>query len=205
MASLAVMVQSFDMPKAVLTDSVEKPKRAPRKRAAPIEGEVVKVPRKRTPRKVITEDDVSDTLVVSTVSQTRKAPTLIGSEIERKKTQRTQSLIISGVILVGFAVSAVVGFSDSGKIDINATIASRNAELSPDGSSQLIPVQNTSQEPDGGLIGLGDTPISAEAVSTTTASTTDQSASSTESVASSTPVGNVPMNEPDISEPAPVE
>jgi hypothetical protein len=86
------------------------------------------------------------------------------------------------IILSGFVSSAAVGYLDQGAIDVNQTIAARNERIERgELQEDIISVQNTSREPDGGLIGLGiggpETPPPAPA---TTASTSDDTASSSD-------------------------
>ena len=189
------------MARAVLTDENEKPKRAPRKRVVLADPDAVRTPRKRAPRKVAPKSSTQEEEIVSQpkVVSERRAPTTIATEFSQQKAKRKQLIIVGVLMVVGIGSSAAVGLSDSGKIDVNATIESRNNQLNPDGSQPvLVPVQNTSREADGGLVGLGDQAAPVVESASTSASSADATASSTEQTASSTPVGNIPLNEPDL-------
>lgn len=193
---------------------VEKPKRAPRKRAnasVPIaDGEtpapVKRAPRKRAPKKVV--EEVSERVAPPpSPSPRRKAPTPIAATKATRKSFKRQFAVVVVMMIVGLGTSAAVGVSDKGKIDINKIIEERNRRVeSGELQEQIIPVQNTSRLPDGGLIMAEDqTPPPAPVpAATTTASTTDATASST---ATSTPVEmGVPATPQELGQPeAPAE
>lgn len=190
------VVQSSHMPRAVLTDENDVPKKATRKRAVTsVEEDGSSTPRRRAPRAKKAEVSNESLSEERVTSQTRKAPTPIASEQEQRVVGRKRLLITATVIILGFVSSAIVGFSDPGKIDINQVIQQRNKQLTSGGQTDVvtIPVQNTSQEPDGGLIGLGIEPTPpATQEATTTASTTEQTATTTEA--------NVPLTNEEAQE-----
>ena len=128
----------------------------------------------------------------------RKAPTPFSFNRNLLSKKRKRTIVASLVMLVGVGASAVVGFTDSGQIDVQKTIEERNARIrnnNPDerdvlNSTVEVPVQNTnsSGQPPKPLKGLGigsgnaQTPPPEPDVSTSTASSTDQTATSTEEV-----------------------
>jgi hypothetical protein len=184
------VVQSLNMSPDEETEVVlEKPKRTPRKRAPKVISDEApkKAPVKRAPRKTAPKKEEA---APEPDTPKRKAPTPIASEKVTKRKGRRQAIIIGVMILVGICASAVVGFTDKGQIDVEGTIAWRNEEARSAGrESAVIPVQNTPQLPDGGLIGMGiGGPVGGNA------STTEPTASSTPPTASSTePVGQSPL------------
>lgn len=161
------------MPRAV-KEVEEAPKRAPRRRvakpkaAAVANEEVVAAPR-------------------------RKAPTQIPSEprVVRSGGKSMRVYIFGVFLLVGFGAAAAIGYSDAGQININAVVSERNAKLSAGAASATdagvgdqasgsytIPVQNTSNLPDGGLNGsVNPTPVPLPPIeeATTTATSTASS------------------------------
>jgi hypothetical protein len=173
---------------------VEKPKRAPRKRVAKVVSEEAETPapapRKRAPRKS-SEDAVKRTPRKRVAKEEdtptpRKAPTPLASEKSNSKKSKKQRYVVGILMFLGIASSAAVGFTDKGSINVEATITARNEQSRAAGrEGEIVPVQNTDVQPDGGLIGLmgsDSTPPAAPV------------ASSTEAVASSSaPVGNIPM------------
>ncbi len=184
-----------------------KPKRAPRKRAPKAAASVDDVssapvkraPRKRAPRKPkaevesgVVEREVPAPAPVRTTM--RKAPTPIATEKASRRSAKRQMILVATLIILGLGGSAAVGFTDKGRIDINQLITERNRKIeSGELHESIIPVQNRSQEVDGGLI-----PVAEEAAPQVSgvASTT---ASSTEATASST--GNIPTPPEEIVNP----
>lgn len=181
------------------TDVVlEKPKRTPRKRVAkvvsddaPKKAPVKRAPRKTAPRKKVQKEDDEDLISDSVVTPKRKAPTPIADGVAGKKKSRKQLIVIMTMLVIGVGASAAVGFTDKGQIDVEGVITWRNEQARSAGNDgAIVPVQNTPQLPDGGLIGMGiGGPIEGTASSTPSAA-----ASSTPATASSTqPVGQVPL------------
>lgn len=185
-----------------------KPTRAPRKRAAKVEVEsrdAEFAPFKRAPRKRTLKSPIVETVSVAEMKEgkekatRRKAPTSISAERATKKNGRRQLIVVAVLLVLGVGSSAAVGFTDKGGIDINQLIAERNRKIeSGELHESIIPVQNTNQAPDGGLIPLGD--AAAPQVSGA-ASTTDATATSS---ATSTEEGNIPTPPEEI-EVAPIE
>ncbi len=136
------------------------------------------------------------------VSVRRKAPTR-PLEVEdsikplRQSQKPEKSIYISGALFgIGLLAAALIGYSDAGQINPATVIAERNARLSAgvadaDGgvTTQVIPVQNTSTEKNGGLIRSTEPqnqPLqeTSSDSATTTATSTTEVASSTEEVVS---------------------
>lgn len=158
---------------------IEKPKRAASKRATSVSTAASDKP-KPTRRKTTTTEAVAE------VSK-RKAPTTLGSKERNKSPARKHAAIIAALLIIGVGGSAAIGFTDPGQIDVVKAITERN-EQAKNGDTPnpiMVPVQSTTQEPDGGLVGLGiggpEVPPAA------TASSTETAASSSE------PVGQAPL------------
>lgn len=149
---------------------------------------------KKTVDKKLTPETKVEKSVDSKTTGSRRAPTKIASGKASKKTKRKQVAIVIVLILVGVGASAMVGITDPGAIDVNTTIEARNDRMRDSGqdSSQVVsvPVQNTTGQADGGLIGLGIgsqpvAPTPASELATSSATTSDSVATSTEQVATS--------------------
>lgn len=158
---------------------IEKTKRVPRKRAPLVSVSAAEKP-KQTRKKT-----VSSEVVVETAK--RKAPTTLGQKRAAKSPARRHAVVIGLLLIIGVGGSAAIGFSDPGEIDVVKTITERNeqAKNSDTPNPIMVPVQSTTQEPDGGLVGLGIG--GPEAQPATTSSSTETTASSTE------PVGQAPL------------
>lgn len=62
----------------------------------------------------------------------------------------------------GVGGSAFVGYTDQGTIDVNQVIEARNEQVRASGSGEaIIPLQNVTQRPDGGLVGGRETTTTA--------------------------------------------
>ncbi len=161
---------------------LEAPKRAPRERApkADFNHDAAAVPLKRAPQKRAVRK--ADNEPAPARISARKAPTPIAAERAKVKRSRKNATVVAVLLLLGVGSSAAVGFTDKGQIDVAQTIAQRNEAARAAGQPELtIPVQTT-LEPNGGLIGVGDDP----SVQPPAATTTPATASSTEAAASST-------------------
>lgn len=158
---------------------IEKTKRAPRKRAP-----LVSAPAAEKPKQTRKKAAVSEAVVETTK---RKAPTILISKGTTKSPARKQVFIVATLLIIGVGSSAAIGFTDPGQIDVVKTITERNeqAKNSDTPNPIMVPVQSTTQEPDGGLVGLGIG--GPEAQPATTPSSTETIASSTE------PVGQAPL------------
>ncbi len=182
------MIQSWYMSSPDETEVVlEKPKRAPRKRAPKVVfsddaglASVNSTPRKRFTKKttVTNESDTRDER-----SSARKAPTPIAAERAKTRRGRKNITVVAILLLLGIGSSAAVGFSDKGQIDVAQTIAQRNDAARAAGQPEIIIPVQTTLEPNGGLTGVGDDP---KAQPPAQATTTPETASSTEATASTT-------------------
>ncbi len=117
----------------------------------------------------------------------RKAPTPVAETKERAARSNVLLYAGIGVFAVLLALSAVIGFTDRGAINVQNLIESRMASATPEEKARLEQAQKATANnvPDGGLI-LSDTPDAPAAPVATstpsTASSTDATASSTEAV-----------------------
>ena len=172
-------------------EELEKPKRVSRKRVPKVVEEdsiVTLVPQKRPTRNKMSVEGVGEKAKTSSQTKTqkvastdRKAPTPIAATKESTKTLRRQTMVFGVLILIGVSASAIVGFTDKGPINVEKTIAERNDRISRgEIQGEVVPVQNTPQVPNGGMVGLGTGGSENVASSTaTTASTTSPSNAST--------------------------
>ncbi len=165
---------------------VEKPKRAPRKRVVKSVSETDDSP-KPTPRKRVTKKETDDSpkrttsrrKTVDEDAPARKAPTPIATQKVPTRKSKKQRYVVIALLVLGIASSAAVGFTDKGSINVEATITERNEQSRAAGrEGEIVPVNNTDPEPDGGLIGLME--VSSTPVATPTASSTESVATSTE-------------------------
>lgn len=96
------------------------------------------------------------------------------------------SLVFAGIVVIGGAV--MIGRSDSGQINVSATINESNQQLSPDGTAQNAQVNAVPEAfknmPNGGLVPQGGE--SAPAEQATQGESQDGQASTTNTAASST-------------------
>lgn len=162
-------------------ESVEtKPKRVRRPRvAATADGDTPPAPRRRTRRftpvmtapESLPEEEVVSPVVEREVDPTprRKAPVRVVPASGATRTVRTRSVVpvvvMVGVFFSGIGLSAAVGLTDKGTIDVVAKMqeqsalqAGMNGDSASDGqdTGQVIPVQNTPVNvPNGGLRGRG--------------------------------------------------
>lgn len=134
----------------------------------------------------------------STVSSTRKAPTESATASYRgENKQRSKTFIIGCIFFaVLLGVSAMIGYSDKGQLNVEATIASRIKNASPEEQESLrdVPIQQQQTViPNGGLVGMGQSeppPAPPAPISTSTdatASSTDVVATTTKEVVEETP------------------
>jgi hypothetical protein len=100
--------------------------------------------------------------------------------------QRVQPLIIVAVILLSIGLSAAIGFTDEGRIDVAETIEARNQRILNNTTDErdagtptdvLIPVQNTQVVPTSALIPIPDDqllppPLAASSTASSTATST---------------------------------
>ncbi len=164
------------------------------------EKEVRKTTAKKTVRRTTTKVVPAKTTVRKAVTTTvRKAPARILPPVQNSR--RTPKMFLAGfvffVVLLG--VSAAIGLSDKGQLNVENLITARKQNATPEEKVVLesVPTEQAKNNiPNGGLVGMGQPePVIPPSVDTssTTATTTDNTASSTEhtetsvSTASSTP------------------
>lgn len=166
---------------------------APRKRASRTRA-IRKPTEKKVVAKIPKKEELPDNIIEKkeTPAIARKAPTPISAELKEKRAAKKRFIIASLIILVGVGGSAGIGYTDKGGIDVNQTIDARNEKIRQSGSNELIlPVQNTSQEPDGGLIGRG---IGTPKATTTKETETDTTTEAVEGSAETSAEGQVPLS-----------
>ncbi len=175
----------------------------PRPRKAITDEEVVSAPRKRvsrtrtvsgseettTPRRRSTR--VTAPVVESVDRPVRKAPTPVAAVLSSRSKRRTQFVIVAGIALVLAGGGVAVGMSDTGTIDVVASISDRNERinrgevLDASGSAvtETVPVQNTGNVANGGFKtadeGAAPPPPPEPTPATTTESVADTATSST--------------------------
>ncbi len=133
---------------------------------------------------------------------TRKAPTPV-AETQAYKRKNTLVLVSGMVVFVMvLGVSAVLGMSGQGAINIETRLAEIKEQATPEEREKMtsIPVKKSSL-PDGGLVpsGVPDAPV----VPPQSASTTDIFATSTDEVASTTSASEIPTDTSGITEEKP--
>lgn len=116
----------------------------------------------------------------------RKAPT---SAVTPRTAKKSMALIIGSSVFVLFiGLSAIIGVTDKGAINVRGIIESRMASATPEERARLEQAQKATANnvPDGGLVASGIPEAAPEPMATTTATTTPSTASSTVATASST-------------------
>lgn len=162
---------------------------------------VKKAARKKatTKKKTTTVKRTSRSTSVSGSSVKRKAPTALSAKSKKDLASvKVLGFVLLGLLCVG-GVSAAVGLSDNGEINVSSVIESRGSEVevvNSDGEVETISIPKNNTVPkkkNGGLVGKGKntTPAPAPAPepdpvvegATDTASSTDEASSGTESMA----------------------
>lgn len=144
-------------------------------------------PRRKAPTRRVAESIADDK---SASSEAVNPP-------RRTSRSRFSVITITAVFLGAIGLSAALGFSDKGTIDVAAKlqeqsqIQANNAGEQAGVESQVVPVQNTPVEvPNGGLRGRGVdsavVPVPAPTPATTTATSTETTATSTEEIQETT-------------------
>ena len=155
---------------------------------------------KKAPRKRVSEAAVRAAAISGDSEVRRKAPTSLDSSSQSSRKSYKIIYIPALILVLGLGISAFIGFSDEGQINIVGVINDRNTKVSAgeavegeSGTSQIVPVQNNGNGlPDGGLVGAGTPPPPApvEEVASTTLDGSD--ATSTEPVAEEVPSEETP-------------
>ena len=158
-----------------------------------VEKEVRKTTAKKTVRRTTTKVVSPKTTVRKTApTAVRKAPARI--QTSTPKSRRSPKLIIAGAafFLVLLGISAAIGFSDKGQLNVEGLISARKQNATPAEKVALEAVptdQAKNNIPNGGLVGMGQPapvvppPIQ---VSTTTATTSAKTSSTTKTSVKST-------------------
>ncbi len=144
---------------------------------------VTRAPRTRTAPAVDSEEQVA----AQPKRPRRKAPTPVAETTAQSKRNNRLLFVGVGIFVALFVLSAVIGFMDSGAINVRGIIESRMASATPEEKARLEQAQKATANnvPDGGL-SLSETQTTPAPIATTspeTASSTDASATSTEAVA----------------------
>lgn len=204
-------------------DEIKTPNKTPRKRAvrkSVLASDTTETPKRRVARATNISDEPEGEFVNQSESAARlkntevtkvqrKAPTPINDNKTAQRAANRRRLVVVGLLIIGIGASAAVGFTDQGQIDVMKTIEQRNQRIRTNTTDERdaftsnveVPVQNTSNKPDGGLVGRGigaQPPEVKTEEATSTASSTDATASSTEAVSSSTDSGTEePASQPE--------
>lgn len=206
------------MPRARATATVEETdtpvvKRAPRRRAPAAE---TLVPPAATETTQVSPEPDQNEEPVRRAPVRRKAPRVVTEPVavvQPKPAKRRRPYLPFVVVVVLFAisigVSAAVGLSDSGTIDVAARMSEQSAlQAGNDGGAvdetgqRIIPVQNSQPPsvPNGGLVGVAPAdqaaftppPLPPEVSATTSTTTTAVTASSSEARESSQTASTTP-------------
>lgn len=125
-------------------------------------------------------------------SSVRKAPPRVTVATTKSKQVRSPKILIIGILLFVtlFGMSALIGMSDKGQLDVSKAITERKQNATPEEQEVLNRVpsqQNQNSAPNGGLVGMGqfELPVVQEQLSATTSTTSIATATSSEAVAAS--------------------
>jgi hypothetical protein len=162
------------------------------------EKEVRKTTAKKTVRRTTTKVVSPKTTVRKTVTTTaRKAPARMVPQATTSHRSPKMLLAGFGFFIVLLGVSAAIGLSDKGQLNVEGLISTRKQNATPEEKVALeaVPTEQVKNSvPNGGLVGMGQQPEplapTPVVVATTTATTSTQSASSTAeaAIATSTPL-----------------
>jgi hypothetical protein len=172
---------------------------------------------RRTTRKSVTPKSattprVSAVKKTADVSPVRKAPPRVSvapvATATHKGSHKKLKVVSVGVFLfaVLFGVSALIGMSDKGQLDVSGAIAERKQNASDEEKKALETVpteQAQASAPNGGLVGMG-APEPAP-VPEPTASTTEETASSTEATGEQAEPETTPTEEAESTDPQATE
>ena len=152
---------------------------------------VRRVATKKVPARTVERKPVAVSSV-SSVSSVRKAPARVSLSVAPKSTRRSGKVFLLGFLLFGvlLGVSALIGASDKGELDVAGKIAERKEQATPEEQASLEAVTSGSANsvPTASLVGMGDDPGTVPpVVEQVVASTTEVNASSTTDIASTTP------------------
>lgn len=213
------------MPREASTEENKLETNTPRRRAAPkkvtaskaaatkgkaVPKKVVRKPavkktvsKKPTQRKTLKKTEVTpiqveeEATVITMSTKTRKAPTILASSAAERQARKKQTIVVSVLLIVGIATSAVVGFTDTdaGQINVAQTIKDRNDRMATmvDVSGPAVVANSTNNRPDGGFIGLQPVDPTQVVTPAVTASTTaaTSTASTSDAVGEETDSGDL--------------
>lgn len=130
----------------------------------------------------------------ATLRPRRKAPSRVVVEQGAPKGRRGIKFVFVGffLFLILLGVSAAIGYTDKGELDVQNTIAAKKESATPEEKAALDAASVTSAQqsgtPNGGLVGTGaQTPDAGQGAVPTPSAVASSSASSTPKVASSSP------------------
>jgi hypothetical protein len=161
------------------------------------EKEVRKTTAKKTVRRSTTKVVSPKTTVRKTVTTTaRKAPARVQAVVQTSR--RSPKLLFAGLgfFIVVVGISAAIGYSDKGQLNVEGLISARKQSATPEEKVVLeaVPTEQAKNNiPNGGLVGMGQPePVIVPPVetSTTTATSTEGTASSTLPVETSVPAAS---------------
>lgn len=143
---------------------------------------------RKTPVRVATVPATTVRKTVASVSA-RKAPSRFVSSSPIRKRSSLLVFVLCFVLLGALTgVSALIGLSDKGQLDVSSTIAKRKEKASPEEKQKLEAVpteQAQASTPNGGLVGMGQPTAPAVAPQPVSTSTKAVASTSKASVASS--------------------
>jgi hypothetical protein len=131
----------------------------------------------------------------------RKAPTRFSSSVPTRKNKKLKSLGIAFFLCsCAFGVSALIGYTDKGQLDVANTISERRENASEEEKKTLDAISVRSAEgnnPNGGLVGMGQqtpepAPVAEAVASTSTSTASSSPAASVTSAATTSPSENTP-------------
>ncbi len=173
--------------RAAATSRTAKPKDATKPRRTAAKKAPAKRVVKRAPKKTAEELEEEIFEAIEEMTPVRKAPTPIAETNASLAKSRRTLFIGVGVFAVLFMISAVVGLSDAGVVNVQSRFDERMVNASPEERAHLEEQQRAAaaaRVPDGGLVPSG---VPVEPVVPVMATTTDDLlASSTDAIASST-------------------
>jgi len=170
------------------------------------EKEVRKTTTKRAVRRTASKTvPARSTVRKTTATSVRKAPSRVAEAPATRTVRRSPKALFAGIFLflVLLGVSAVIGFSDKGQLDVASAIALRKqgatTQEEKDALENVPTEQAVNALPNGGLVALDASEVPPPPPSVVS-TTTENTASSSDATASSTPsvegeVGTEPQTE----------
>ena len=163
-----------------------------------------KVVRKTTARKSVRKTSIKVAPTTAVVRKTtasvsaRKAPPRLSTTSKKRS---PLVVIVLGVVLFGalIGVSAMIGLSDKGELDVASAIAKRKEKATPEERQALenVPTEQIQPSaPNGGLVGMGQPPppVVQQPVSTTSQTVASTSKATTASSSEIVPTSKNPVS-----------